>query len=302
MHLDAGLRLAGYDSLEATQVGVEPRLSSTIDWSQRWKSILAVGYSTQTPSAAVPAPAVRPAELRGGLQEALQRALTVSYRIPHQLTAEATAFYNEYRNLSDPLSLGTVSDPLGVGDADDGSELTREDFNFVEHPNGRSVGLELLLRRPFTQAVSGSLAYTLSRSTRRIGGEDIPSSFDRTHVLNATVGWKLGSGYHASARFLTYSGLPVRQLGITGGRTGERSEPFVRVDFRISKEWDLDWMRLMLILEMLNATFQEETLGVACGPGGCETATFGPIAVPSIGLRGTFGGAIDDTPDRAVIQ
>lgn len=289
--IDAGHRLAAYTSREAKAIAFEPRLTSTLGLSERTKAILAVGYSTQTPSVAVPAPAVRPADLRGGLQQALQRAATLRYGVPYVVTAEATAFYNDYLDLSDPLSLSTVPDPLEVGDTASGTEPPSEDLNFAERPKGRSYGIELLLRRPFTNALSGSISYTLSRSTRRIGSVNVPSSFDRTHILNTTAGYDFGHGYDASVRFLTYSGLPVRKFGDPAGRTGERTDPFVRLDVRFSKEWRFSWSNLMLIVEMLNATFQKEVLGVSCQAGGCVTATFGPVTVPSVGLRGTFGGA-----------
>ncbi len=292
--LDAGLRGAVYDSLDRVELSLEPRLSSTMQLSERWKAILAVGYSTQAPTFAIPSPAVRPAGLRGGLQRALQRAATLRYGEPGVLTAESTLFYNDYRDLSDPLSLSTVPDPLEVGDAQEGGEPPREDMAFDERPNGRSFGMELIVRRPFTNELSGTLAYTLSRSTRRLGGTDVPSSFDRTHMLNVTLGYDFGHGYRAGTRFMAYSGLPVRELGVPLGRTGDRSDPFLRWDVRFSKEWKLSWSHLMLIVEVLNATFQEEVLGVACSPAGCETATFGPVTVPSIGLRGTFGGAIEN--------
>lgn len=297
--LDAGLRFAHYSSAQAQAISVEPRLSSTLEMSERLRAILAVGYSTQTPSAGVPLPGVRPAELRGGLQHALQRALTLRYAIPFELTSEATLFYNDYFKLSDPLSLSTIPDPLEVGDATDGSEPILEDLNFDDRPRGRAAGLELLLRRPFTKALSGSLGYTLSRAIRRIGAVEVPSSFDRTHVVQSTAGYDFGAGYNLSARLLVYSGLPVREVGVTGGRTGNRSEPFTRIDVRFSKEWSLSWSRLMLIVEMLNATFQEEILGVSCLPDRCITAKFGPVSVPSVGLRGTFGGAITDRGGRA---
>lgn len=195
--------------------------------------------------------------------------------------------------------MSTTADPLEVGDLPDGSEPPGEDLNFEVRPNGRSYGLELLLRRPFTRNLSGSLAYTLSRSTRRIGVEDVPSSFDRTHIFNASAGYKVGAGYHVSARALIYSGVPVREFGVTGGRTGARSDAFTRLDFRLSKEWHVSRSaRLMLIVEMLNATFEEEILGITCLPNGCVTATFGPVSVPSVGLRGTFGGAVSDAGER----
>jgi hypothetical protein len=89
---------------------------------------------------------------------------------------------------------------------------------------------------------------------------------------------------------MVYSGLPVREFGVVGGRTGERTDAFVRLDLRFSKQWDLSWSQLMLVIEMLNATFEKEVLGSTCVPEGCVTATFGPVTVPSIGLRGTFGG------------
>lgn len=298
VELDAGLRLAGYKSLAARALAVEPRLTSTLDLSERWKSIWAVGYSTQAPSIGVPAPAVRPAELRKDLQRALQRAVTLRYSIPREFSAEATGFLNDYQNLSDPLSLTTSADPLEVGDTEAGVEPPQEDLNFDDRPNGRAYGVELLLRRPFNHALSGSVGYTLSRSTRRIGAEDFPSSFDRTHVLNTTFGYDFGGGLYASARFMVYSGLPVRRFGETGGRTGGRSDPFVRIDGRISKAWDLSWGQLMLIVEMLNATFQDEILGVSCNEQGCLTAKFGPVSVPSVGLRGTFGGARGVDEDR----
>jgi hypothetical protein len=298
VQLDAGLRLAGYQSLDARAAALEPRLSSTLELADRWKTILAIGYSTQAPSAGVPAPAVRPAELRGDLQRALQRAATLRYSVPLELSAEATFFYNDYQNLSDPLSLSTTADPLEVGDVAGGGEPPQEDLNFAERPNGRSYGLELLLRRPFNNALSGSLGYTLARSTRRIGGQEVPSSFDRTHVLNGTLGYDFGSGYYAGTRVLAYSGLPVRVFGSTAGRTGDRAEPFVRIDARVSKAWELSWGQLMLIVEMLNATFEKEVLGVSCQAQGCVTATFGPISVPSVGLRGTFGGARGIDADR----
>lgn len=286
---DASVRGAMYRSVDNTELALEPRLSSTLRVTEDVKSILAVGYSTQSPSFTVPTSAVRPAGLRGGLQRAFQSAATLRYALPFVVTAEATLFYNRYSRLSDPLSLTTVPDPLEVGDLPSGGEPPSEDLNFDDRPNGQSYGLELMLRRPFSNALSGTLAYTLSRSTRRIGGTDVPSSFDRTHTLNATLGYDLGNGFNVGARLLLYSGLPVRSIGETGGRTGDRSEPFVRLDFRLSKEWTLSWGKLMLIAEMLNATFQEEILGVSCAPEGCISATFGPLTVPSVGLRGTFG-------------
>lgn len=295
VYLDAGLRAVAYTSADRRAFSVEPRLTSTLALSERVEAVLATGYTTQTPSASVPAPAVRPAELRGGIQRALQRAATVRYRSPFELTAEATAFFNTYWNLSDPLSLGTVPDPLGVGSSSNGAPLQQEELNFTDRPNGRAYGVELLLRRPFTHDLSGMLSYTLSRSTRRIGSQNALSSFDRTHTLNFTLGYKLGSGYDLGTRLLLYSGLPVREIGVVGGHTNERSEPFVRLDFRASKEWHLSWTDLMLIVEVLNATFAKETLGVACGPQGCVTAEFGPVSVPSVGLRGTFGGTRTDT-------
>lgn len=297
-YLDAGLRAVAYTSAEERAFSVEPRLTSTLDLSERVQTVLAIGYTTQTPSASVPAPAVRPAELRGGIQRALQRAATVSFRSPFELTAEATAFFNTYWNLSDPLSLGTVPDPLGVGSSTSGAPLQEEELNFTDRPNGRSYGLELLLRRPFNHDLSGTLSYTLARSTRRLGNRDELSSFDRTHTLNFTLGYKLGSGYDVGTRVLLYSGLPVREIGVIGGHSNDRSDPFVRVDFRASKEWHLTWTDLMLIVEVLNATFAKETLGVACGPQGCVTAQFGPVSVPSIGLRGTFGGVRSQAPGR----
>jgi hypothetical protein len=92
--------------------------------------------------------------------------------------------------------------------------------------------------------------------------------------LNLTLGYKLGSGYDIGTRLLLYSGLPVRELGVVGGNTNERSEPFVRVDLRASKEWRLSWTDLTLIMEVLNATFSKEILG-------CVAPSEGPAPMRS---------------------
>ena len=84
--------------------------------------------------------------------------------------------------------------------------------------------------RPFNNRLSGTLSYTLSRSLRRIGGQDVPSSFDRTHVLNATAGYNLGAGFNFSTRLLLYSGLPVRLWQARLGRMGKFNQVMLSAD------------------------------------------------------------------------
>ena len=49
-----------------------------------------------------------------------------------------------------------------------------------------AVGLEASVRQP-AGPVTGSVAYSLTRSRVRTDGREFPSGADRTHVLNATA-------------------------------------------------------------------------------------------------------------------
>jgi hypothetical protein len=124
------------------------------------------------------------------------------------------------------------------------------------------------------------------------GGTTTPSRFDRTHVVNAALGWDLGRGWRAGTRLVFYTGLPAdlvsSDVGPGSSAKPDRLPPFFRMDARVEKRWKLgDRAWISLVLEALNAMLAQETVAVQCSFE-CQTVRIGPVALPSIGVEAGF--------------
>ena len=161
----------------------------------------------------------------------------------------------------------------------------------MNRSQGGSYGLELSLKRPFSKQLGGYLSYTLSRSTRSVGRETFPSSFDRTHVLSSALGYDLGRRWTAGARYTFYTGRPSSRVNANGlrPRSPDRLPPFHRLDLRLEKKWRLGqsgyWS---LVFEFLNATLSREAISDECDATVCTVNYIGPISIPNIGLEAAF--------------
>lgn len=262
-----GLRFDFFATGSNSAFALDPRLSARLAVTRRVRFIQAHGMASQTPSFIVAGPGFQP-PLRGGLQRALQSSAGVEVDLPWDVSASATVFRNAFFNMSD--ALGTNPVPSSGGSFPD---------HFGLRALGSSVGLEIVVRRKLTRRLGGFLAYTLSRSERIVGWNKLPSSFDRTHVLNLALSQDFGRGYRTGARLVFYTGYP----SVTG-----RLPPFFRFDWRAEKKWKVGRGWLSLVLEMSNAMLARETLQQTCDGEGCEPVKLGPITVPSIGLEGGF--------------
>lgn len=162
--------------------------------------------------------------------------------------------------------------------------------------DGRAFGGEISLRRSLGKRVGGSLSYTLSRSERR---DDVPSGFDRPHVLSAVLSAELGGGFVVGGRISAYSGHPYTRMRLVhdgveypiGEINGERLEAFYRLDLRIEKRFRLGrHVTGAVILEGLNVLARKEALGMDCGPDrdGCSTERIGPLTIPNASLELAF--------------
>ena len=122
-----------------------------------------------------------------------------------------------------------------------------------------------MLRRSTKKRLYGFLSYTLSRSRRRSGRLEGPSAFDRTHVLNFALGYRLGRGWQAGTRASLYSGIPAEVAYRNVARHPPRGPLYWRLDWRLEKRWKLSETGFVgLILEVLNTTLNKETLEVSC--------------------------------------
>lgn len=266
LELTPGLRVDVYRSGAEHAVAVEPRLAARIDVGDDVRIVQAYGLAHQPPSSLTPG--VPQAYLRGGLQRAVQASAGVEVDLPGAITAKGTLFYHAYFGMNDALGGGT-GDPTQ---------------RLEERADGAAQGFELMVRRRLSERLGGHLAYTLSRSTRTVGRERFPSTYDRTHVANLALSLDLGRGWRAGTRAVFYTGAPVSpadgDLLALRSESPARADPFFRLDGRVEKRWTIGesgW--LAFVTEVLNATLSKDE--IAGQP-------FGPLTIPSLGLEGGF--------------
>jgi hypothetical protein len=265
-----GIRLDWFRSGGASAFSVDPRFMSRLRLAQHVHVIHAFGIAHQPPSFLIPVPGLAIGGLQGGLQTTYQTSAAVEVELPEATTATVTVFDNLFLNMSDTL---------GARQPGDDSVLT--DIRSL----GSAIGVEVYIRRRLTRRLGGFIAYTLSRSTRSVGRDHFPSSFDRTHVLSSALAFDLGKNWRAGARVTFYTGSPMVQTTNTLVAPPRDPHPprdpaFFRLDLRLEKRWVLSpkaW--ISLVLEMMNATLSKEVV---------LDQTIGPVSIPSIGLEVGF--------------
>ena len=279
-----GIRADVYSDRGTTKVGVDPRISADFALGRRVTVEQTLGLAHQVPNFVPSVPAAQVAlksasikigDIRYGLQQALMWSGGVRVKLPSDLTASATVFYNGYFDTLDPLG--------GKRDF----SIDREVLN--RRSNIRSAGLELMLKRPFTKKLSGFLSYTLSHTEQSTATEESVSGFDRPHVLQAALGYAFGTGYLAGARAVFYSGVPEMNLETRPHFTSDRrGRPYFRMDLRLGKRWKIGKTGYWgLVAEILNATSTSEVVRLDCGER-CVERVAGPVILPSIGIEAGF--------------
>jgi TonB family protein len=266
-----GLRLDAHRARSEDHLFVEPRFASRLLVTPTLAWVSAFGIVHQLPTATVRVPGLGPSELELSEQESWQASESLQSPLPWQMQGKVTLFYNFIDGRSANVT-------------------------------GRTYGLELFLRRDFSQRFGGFLAYTLSRSERTFNRNRFLSSFDRTHVISAVAGYDLGLGYRIGARTYYTSGRPYEVDCPTPdcgpgdpmaprpyvGRG--RLPPFVRVDTRFEKRWTFQsgaW--LALTFEWFNALLASETTDVEWSPvSGLQKETRSPLTLPSVGIEGGY--------------
>jgi hypothetical protein len=269
-----GLRLDVYSSAGALALSLEPRLSAEFRVSERLTLKNAVGLAAQPPSFVVPIAGFEIGGLGGGLQRSVQSSAGAEYRLPDAMKLSLTLFQNAFFNMTDILSVLRV---------DEG-----EDLSVDSRTRGQAYGLEFMFHRDLTRRLGGFLSYTLSRSVRSTSFGRLAASFDRTHVLNAVVGYDLGRRWRAGGRFVFYTGNPPFDLSNPANTA--RLPPFHRLDVRLEKRWPFGsagayWA---FVLEVLNTTLSREVINRECNSDGCEDEAIGPITIPSLAFEGRF--------------
>jgi hypothetical protein len=192
---------------------------------------------------------------------------------------------------------------------------------FKSGGQGRSYGLELILKHEFTERFFGWLAYTLSRSEQTVyalnapmqgGSVDVqdptqlkptwfPTDFDQTHNLIAVASYAWRT-VRFGLRFRLVSGAPTTPLleGVfdadegtyacrSGATNSARKPTFHQLDFRVDKKWTFKAWEFGIYADLQNIYNAENREGTLYDYR-CRTSV--PIRgvpfFPNLGIRGMF--------------
>jgi len=158
----------------------------------------------------------------------------------------------------------------------------------VERRDGESYGLELMLRRPLTERLSGWIAYTLSKSDRLVGyyRTKAASDWDQRHILNVVLGYRLRGGWAVSGRVHYNTGrpYPVYQAS-TFHVDYQRLPPFFQLDWRIDKRFVFDRFVMSAYLELVNSTLSREVYDIKRNADDTLDESGFKIVLPSVGVH-----------------
>lgn len=262
--LTAGLRMDRLIYAAVDTTVADPRMVMRYRFGSRVTAQLASGFFHQAPPFFQLVPEVRNPRLRP--QRSWQSSAGVELTLPAHVEARLTGFYTRMYNLQRTTN-ETINTPDGP-----------ERLNVADDGQGRSYGMEVLIRRRLERGLYGWVSYTLSRSERFVeGGAVVPFPFDQTHVLNLALSWNINSHWRVGARFQLATGNPRRI--ITGsyydadrdnyrptynGRTDdgsdlERLPVYHQLDVRVDYRFRAGPLRMSAYLDVINAYYAQNT-------------------------------------------
>ena len=296
------------------QTGVDPRLAVGYDVTE-WLTLKAAAGVYQGPprvtiaeNAVVmgPVPGMMGIGLEEGLSRSVQLAGGAEATLPWRFQLGIQGYHNYLRT---GLDFSLMNEDLesnceasicdGMGDPGD------EEDEMPLSTSGRSYGLEFMLRRRLGGSMFGWTTYSLSRSERRVKGYgSFPFRFDQTHVVNAVLSWEVGRHWTLGTTYHYHSGRPYTpeyryecesQYGppippswhqpCQGEPFSKRLPGFWRIDVRIQKREVFDTWHFDFYIDILNVTFNQETVSFETDWDGTRRAEKALFFVPMLGLR-----------------
>ena len=268
-----GFRFDGYRTRGESAWAPQPRLAARVRVLPNVVWLSAFGTAHQEPTEEVFVPAKLPNPIDQSSQTNYQFSEAAEVRLPSSIRFRVTGFYN--RLLAQHI-LGTDATDVGT-----------------------TGGLEVFLRRDFTERLGGFLSYTLSRTVGTADGVTERVSWDRTHVASLVVGYDLGNRWRVGARVFVESGRPYEPVCVQncGGAPGVKPvmealsgnlPVFWRLDARLEKRWLFSGGRwLGGTLECFNVFDRAEPIGDDYVSGqGVKIDYQSAIILPSIGIEG----------------
>lgn len=320
----SGVRVDHYrygDGRGQRQTSIDPRLAVGLELTD-WLTAKASAGQYHGPSRVTlvegplvigPVPGMMGFGLEQGLSNSTQLSASLEARLPWRFSARLQAYYSFLHTAMDfslmGLNLGGDETPSpddpGAKPEDPASE---KDSLEMLQTNGRSYGLEFMLRRKLGDSVFGWLTWSMARSERDVQGfGTLPFVFDQRHVLNGVVSWEVGRNWTLGATLHYHTGRPYTPQWAGQCDPGQRLGKFDDKRWRCEGEplsgrlpgyWRLDvrWQKRELYdtwyfdyyVDIINATFNWETIGYELDHRGEPKAIELPLFVPMTGVRGRF--------------
>ena len=198
------------------------------------------------------------------------------------------------------LDFSLIGEDLHSQCGEDEGRDSDEDDDDPLASKGRSYGLEFVLRRQLGGSVFGWATYSLSRSERRAEGYGtMPFMFDQTHVVNTVVSWEVGRHWTLGAAYHFHTGRPYTPeyrdpagrdpSAICRGKPfSERLPDFWKLDVRIQKREVFETWYFDFYIDVLNVTFNQETVNYSVDNLGQQKADRALFFIPMLGLRAVF--------------
>ncbi len=174
----------------------------------------------------------------------------------------------------------------------------------VNSGSGYVVGVDALLRYRPDSRFFGWIAYTLSRSMRRVDADRplVLDAYDQPHILNVVGSYRLGRGWELGGRFRFISGF-VRSScygGMFNNAWGgyycygpaerERLGAFHQLDLRVEKTWQYVSWKWSFYADLMNVYYHKspDYMVPDFDFSRMQPKSMSLPVLPSLGLRGEF--------------
>jgi TonB family protein len=250
----------GFSRLETA---IAPRLAARWEVGPRLALSAAYGTYHQAPEPEDLSPVFGTPEL--ALSRATHVTVGESLRITSTLSADVVAFQ---KTMKDLVVRSRLTNPL----------LARA---LTQNGEGRSYGVQFLLRQELWKGFFGWVSYAISKSERRFEGDESwrAFDFDQPHVLSIVASQEIGR-WSFGARFRYASGNPrTPVIGSTYDARSDRYDPvfgaqnsiripaFWQVDVRVDRSFALgETARLLVFADIQNVTNRENAEEIVYSP------------------------------------
>ncbi len=244
-------------------LAVEPRLALRLTPHARVALKAAIGRFHQAPQADDLSAAFGTPTLT--TSSATHALLGASVQITPTLSAEVTGF-------------GALTDSLAVRSPLPAPLRAQA---LVSTGEGRSYGVQVLVRQELARGFVGWFSYSLLRSERR-SAPDAQwrlSDYDQTHVLTALFSYDLGRGFEVGLRFRYGTGSPRTPVAsawfdarrdrwepVFGAQNSIRVSDFIQLDARVARRFNIGRTTLDISLEVQNVTNRANAEEIVYGP------------------------------------